>query len=225
MTMNEMGQATVAVFGAGKIGEVLLAGLLRSGWPADRLLATTRRPERAAELTAKYGVRVVDNATAANAADVLAVAVKPQDAGALNCFNRGPLTIRSGSYGPGSASDHFYLYATQAISQNVPLIYDPADLYNDEADWPVQTNTGTTVNSVAPNDGGQRRTGSALSNRGGTSMQSATASPSDPAQWMRSPVRGCACCSSNRWRSRTRWWRVISRATSASTGASDSARR
>jgi pyrroline-5-carboxylate reductase len=83
MTMNETGQVTVAVIGAGKIGEVLLAGLLRSGWPVDRLRATARRPERAAELTAKYGVRVVDNATAAAEADVLAVAVKPQDAGAL----------------------------------------------------------------------------------------------------------------------------------------------
>src|SRR5258705_11646251 len=74
---------TVAVIGAGKIGEVLLSGLLRSGWPAGRLLATARRPERAAELAQRYGVRVVDNATAAAEADVLTVAVKPQDAAAL----------------------------------------------------------------------------------------------------------------------------------------------
>ena len=33
---------TVAVIGAGKIGEVLLSGLLRSGWAVDRLLATAR---------------------------------------------------------------------------------------------------------------------------------------------------------------------------------------
>jgi pyrroline-5-carboxylate reductase len=74
---------TVAVIGAGKIGEVLLSGLLRSGWPAGRLLATARRPERGAELEGRYGVRVVDNETAAAEADVLAVAVKPQDAAAL----------------------------------------------------------------------------------------------------------------------------------------------
>ena len=43
--------STVAVVGAGKIGEVLLAGLRRSGWPAERLLATARRAERATELT------------------------------------------------------------------------------------------------------------------------------------------------------------------------------
>jgi pyrroline-5-carboxylate reductase len=73
----------VGVLGAGKIGEALLAGLLRSGWPAERLLATARRPERAAELTERYGIRVVDPATAVAGADVLAIAVKPQDAAAL----------------------------------------------------------------------------------------------------------------------------------------------
>jgi pyrroline-5-carboxylate reductase len=74
---------TVAVVGAGKIGEVMLSGLLRSGWPVGRLLATARRPERAAELTERYGIRVVRNAEAVAEADVLAVAVKPQDAGTL----------------------------------------------------------------------------------------------------------------------------------------------
>jgi pyrroline-5-carboxylate reductase len=74
---------TIAVVGAGKIGEVLLAGLLRAGWSADRLVATARRPERAEELTARYGVEVVDNATAVARADVIAVAVKPQDAEVL----------------------------------------------------------------------------------------------------------------------------------------------
>ncbi|MET7422831.1 pyrroline-5-carboxylate reductase [Dactylosporangium sp. NPDC005555] len=74
---------TIAVFGAGKLGEVLLSGLLRAGWSADRLLATARRPERAKELQERYGIRVVDSETAILEADVLTVAVKPQDAGAL----------------------------------------------------------------------------------------------------------------------------------------------
>jgi pyrroline-5-carboxylate reductase len=73
----------IGVVGAGKIGETLLSGLLRSGWPAQRLLATVRRPERAEELTVRYGVRVVDNDVAVAEADVLAIAVKPQDAEAL----------------------------------------------------------------------------------------------------------------------------------------------
>jgi pyrroline-5-carboxylate reductase len=74
---------TVAVIGAGKIGELVLSGLLRSGWPVERLVATARRPERAAELAQRYGIDVVDNPTAVERADVLAIAVKPQDAGAL----------------------------------------------------------------------------------------------------------------------------------------------
>ncbi len=74
---------TVAVIGAGKIGEVLLSGLLRSGWAVDRLIATARRPERAEELAARYGIRMVDNDAAVSTADVLAIAVKPQDAAAL----------------------------------------------------------------------------------------------------------------------------------------------
>jgi pyrroline-5-carboxylate reductase len=78
-----MGMRTVAVLGAGKIGEVLLSGLLRSGWPVGRLLATVRRTERAQELAARYGIRVVDNESAVAEADVLAIAVKPQDAGLL----------------------------------------------------------------------------------------------------------------------------------------------
>jgi pyrroline-5-carboxylate reductase len=74
---------TIAVIGTGKIGELVLSGLLRAGWPADRLLATARRPERAEELRTRHGVRVLDALAAVGEADVLAIAVKPQDAGAL----------------------------------------------------------------------------------------------------------------------------------------------
>jgi pyrroline-5-carboxylate reductase len=69
----------IAVLGAGKIGEALLSGLLKAGWPADELIFTERYAERVAELTKRYGLRAVDTATAAREADVLVVAVKPQD--------------------------------------------------------------------------------------------------------------------------------------------------
>jgi pyrroline-5-carboxylate reductase len=74
---------TIAVIGAGKIGEVLLSGLLKAGWPAGRLIATARRPERATLLGERYGIRVLDNADAAAEAEVVVIAVKPQDAAAL----------------------------------------------------------------------------------------------------------------------------------------------
>ncbi|GAA1744270.1 pyrroline-5-carboxylate reductase [Luedemannella helvata] len=74
---------TIAVMGAGKIGEAVISGLLRSGWPVDRLVATERWQERADELTARYGIRMLSNAAAVEAADVILISVKPQDAGIL----------------------------------------------------------------------------------------------------------------------------------------------
>ena len=69
----------IAVVGAGKIGEALLAGLLQGGRSPEELLFTERHPERAAELTERYGVAGVEVVEAAKQADVLVVAVKPQD--------------------------------------------------------------------------------------------------------------------------------------------------
>jgi len=73
----------LAVLGTGKLGEALLSGMLRAGRSADDLLLTARRPERAKELTDRYGVRAVSNVDAAAEADALLVAVKPQDIDAL----------------------------------------------------------------------------------------------------------------------------------------------
>lgn len=70
---------TVAIVGAGVMGEALLSGLLRSKTVNDTIIVAERRPERAAELIAKYSVDVVDNLTAAKSADVLILVVKPQD--------------------------------------------------------------------------------------------------------------------------------------------------
>lgn len=74
---------TVAVLGAGKMGEALLSGLLRSGRPASSLLFTERHEDRAKELTDKLGVESVLATDAAKRADTLLVAVKPQEIGAL----------------------------------------------------------------------------------------------------------------------------------------------
>ncbi|AHI01724.1 pyrroline-5-carboxylate reductase [Kutzneria viridogrisea] len=70
---------TIAVLGAGKIGEALLSGLLHGGWSTADLMFTERYPQRCEELTARHGVRAVSVPDAAATADVLVVAVKPQD--------------------------------------------------------------------------------------------------------------------------------------------------
>ncbi|MDQ4104781.1 MAG: pyrroline-5-carboxylate reductase [Actinomycetota bacterium] len=69
----------IAVLGAGQIGEALLSGLLSAGRNPDDLMFTERYPDRAAMLEQTYGVCAVDTATAARKADVLVIAVKPQD--------------------------------------------------------------------------------------------------------------------------------------------------
>lgn len=76
--------ATVAIFGAGVMGEAILSGLLRGQEFDHRYLITEKRPERVAELRERYPeVEVVDNVTAAGQADVLVLVVKPQDMAAL----------------------------------------------------------------------------------------------------------------------------------------------
>ena len=69
----------IALLGVGKLGEALLSGLLRSGHPVDRLLGAERHPERAAEIAERYGVATPQPVEAVAQADVLLLAVKPQD--------------------------------------------------------------------------------------------------------------------------------------------------
>ena len=76
---------TLAILGAGRMGEALLGGLLRSGWvQLDQVRCTVRTADRATRLTADYGVRVdTDSPSAARESDVLVLAVKPQTMRAL----------------------------------------------------------------------------------------------------------------------------------------------
>ena len=73
----------LAILGAGVMGETLLSGLLRSGWTADQIVATDRRPERHTELVARYGVTMAENDEAVAEADTVILVVKPQDMAVL----------------------------------------------------------------------------------------------------------------------------------------------
>lgn len=70
---------TVAILGAGVMGETLVSGLIRAGRPPAELLLSERRPDRAAELRERYGIDVVSNVAAAAKAETLVLVVKPQD--------------------------------------------------------------------------------------------------------------------------------------------------
>lgn len=71
----------LAVLGGGKMGEALIAGLVASGWrKPDEIVATGRREERLSELFDSYGIEtMLDNAAAVAGAEVVVLAVKPQD--------------------------------------------------------------------------------------------------------------------------------------------------
>jgi pyrroline-5-carboxylate reductase len=78
MTVDER---RIAILGAGRIGEALIAGLLSSGWrePAE-IGASARREERVEELAKRYGVRATtSNVGAVAGAALVVVSVKPQD--------------------------------------------------------------------------------------------------------------------------------------------------
>jgi pyrroline-5-carboxylate reductase len=64
-----MKQQRVAVLGLGKIGSILLQGLLKAGLPPGSAVATVRHPERAEALANERAVPVgTDNRAAARGA-------------------------------------------------------------------------------------------------------------------------------------------------------------
>ena len=74
---------TTALLGVGKLGEALLSGLIRSGTAPTQLVGAEKHAERAAEVAQRYGIRTAAPADAVAQADVVLLAVKPQDMTAL----------------------------------------------------------------------------------------------------------------------------------------------
>jgi pyrroline-5-carboxylate reductase len=71
---------SVAILGAGAMGEVLADGLVRAGWEAADLVLCARREERRKQVEEATGVScVLDPAAALAGRDVVVVAVKPGD--------------------------------------------------------------------------------------------------------------------------------------------------
>ena len=73
----------IAVLGGGVMGETLASGFLRYVTPAPDVVIAEKRPERAEELRRLHGVGIAETADAVRDADVVVLAVKPQDVPAL----------------------------------------------------------------------------------------------------------------------------------------------
>jgi len=71
---------SIAIIGAGKIGESLIAGLLNAGTATRKqIVATARRRERAEEIARRYGIRTTTrNRDALSRSTIILLCVKPQ---------------------------------------------------------------------------------------------------------------------------------------------------
>lgn len=76
---KDISELRVAVLGAGKMGGILLQAFLKQQlFTTDQILATVAHEERAAALSAQWGVEVTtDNTAAAERADLILLGVKP----------------------------------------------------------------------------------------------------------------------------------------------------
>ncbi|HLU52887.1 MAG TPA: pyrroline-5-carboxylate reductase [Acidimicrobiia bacterium] len=84
MLEQAQNRPTVAILGAGAMGEALLRGLRAAGWSPDEITVAARRPERAAAVHAATGQPVLLDPTEAVAGRaVVVVATKPRDVVAL----------------------------------------------------------------------------------------------------------------------------------------------
>lgn len=73
-------QPTVAILGAGSMGEILAVGLLRAGWDNTDITMAARRPDRAQEAEKQTEIQtLLDPAAALAGRDVVVIAVKPKD--------------------------------------------------------------------------------------------------------------------------------------------------
>ncbi len=118
---------TVAVLGGGRIGEALLGGLVAAGHDPSGLLVVERDTARAQDLVARLGIVATDAGDAAERADVLVVAVKPQDVeGVLRAVpaGRGRIVVSLAAGIPTTALESWLPTGTAVVRvmPNTPML-------------------------------------------------------------------------------------------------------
>lgn len=74
-----MNDNTVAFIGAGNMARCIIAAMVNAGYPATNIIAANHTEAKLQALAADYGIQTTtDNLTAAQQADVIILAVKPQ---------------------------------------------------------------------------------------------------------------------------------------------------
>jgi pyrroline-5-carboxylate reductase len=111
---------TIALLGVGKLGEALLSGLIRAGTPAQSLIGAEKHADRAAEIVQRYGVRTASPAEAVAEADVVLLAVKPQDMKTLLAEVAG--SVRSGTLVVSMAAGIPSALVEGALPEGTPVV-------------------------------------------------------------------------------------------------------
>ena len=74
-----MTEPTIAFIGAGNMARSIIGGLLSSGWPADRLIATDNSEATRSDVSSTFAILTeADNRLAASRADIIVLCIKPQ---------------------------------------------------------------------------------------------------------------------------------------------------
>lgn len=90
--MKTLPELRIALIGGGNMGRGLIGGLLARGMPADHITVADINPAGLAALQQSYGVHTTtDNAVAVAGAEVVVLAVKPQQMGAVLTALQAPL--------------------------------------------------------------------------------------------------------------------------------------
>jgi pyrroline-5-carboxylate reductase len=78
MTTSGKTQPSIAFIGAGNMAKAIITGLVESGYPAEKIIATNRTIEKLQLLSSNLNIKTsLSNAEAASKADVIILAVKP----------------------------------------------------------------------------------------------------------------------------------------------------
>ncbi|MEJ6573864.1 MAG: pyrroline-5-carboxylate reductase [Actinomycetes bacterium] len=110
----------VGLIGVGVMGEALISGLISSRFPKAQIVFTEKRPERAREISTKYGAREVELAELAQSSDVILLVVKPQDLAQL-LLSISPNLKKSAalvSFAAGKSSD----FISKIVGPNISII-------------------------------------------------------------------------------------------------------
>ncbi len=124
---------TIAILGAGVMGSTLLAAFVRAGHDRADIVISDKVPARTAEVAAQHGVRAATPVAAVEGADIIVLAVKPQDMAALvtEFHDHVPAHALVLSIAAGISTDFLERHLPEGISvvrvmPNTPALVDQA---------------------------------------------------------------------------------------------------